>query len=381
MERRVLEPRAGWRDKVAALGLVWHSDGDDRPYWNEGACYVFTSEEIAVVEEATASLYDLFLKAGDHVVDNNLFARFAIPEWCWPLIAEAWRNEPPALNHGRFDLGWTGEGAPKLFEFNCDTPTSLLEAAVVQWDWKQDRFADLDQFNGIHDALVAKWADIKGLLDADVVHFTHADEASGEDAVTTAYLLDTAAAAGLTGRPILISDIGWDGTRFLDLEMSEIRTLCHLYPWEWMAAEDFGPAIGMNAGRTRFIEPIWKMIWSNKAILEILWELFPGHPNLLWASSKAPLGENYVRKPLLAREGANIEIFRSGRRTAGADGPYAADPAMFQELYTLPVFDGVCPVLGSWVVDGAPAGLGIREDGLITGNLARFVPHVIARPT
>jgi glutathionylspermidine synthase len=35
-------------------------------------------------------------------------------------------------------------------------------------------------------------------------------------------------------------------------------------------------------------------------------------------------------------------------------------------------------VLGSWVIGGEPAGLGIREDdGLITGNFSRFVPHAI----
>jgi glutathionylspermidine synthase len=35
-------------------------------------------------------------------------------------------------------------------------------------------------------------------------------------------------------------------------------------------------------------------------------------------------------------------------------------------------------VLGAWVVDGEPAGLGIREsDGLITDNLSYFVPHTI----
>jgi len=36
------------------------------------------------------------------------------------------------------------------------------------------------------------------------------------------------------------------------------------------------------------------------------------------------------------------------------------------------------PVIGCWMIDGTPAGMGIREDGPITGNGARFVPHIIA---
>jgi glutathionylspermidine synthase len=50
---------------------------------------------------------------------------------------------------------------------------------------------------------------------------------------------------------------------------------------------------------------------------------------------------------------------------------------MYQRLYPLRDFGNGYPVLGCWVVDGEAAGMGIREDGLITGNRARFIPHVI----
>ncbi|NWP29040.1 glutathionylspermidine synthase family protein, partial [Escherichia coli] len=85
----------------------------------------------------------------------------------------AWEEEPPALNFGRFDLGYSGDGPPKLFEFNCDTPTSLVEAAVIQWDWKEAVFPALDQYNGLHERLVDKWRDIAPLLPGGHVHFAH----------------------------------------------------------------------------------------------------------------------------------------------------------------------------------------------------------------
>jgi glutathionylspermidine synthase len=376
VKRLDLTPREDWRAKVEALGLIWHTAGG-APYWNESACYSFTLAEIEAIERATADLYAMFLNAGEYVVENRLFSRFGVPDWCAPLIVEAWRAEPPALNYGRFDLGYDGSGPPKLFEFNCDTPTSLLEAAVVQWAWKEERFPTLDQFNSLHDKLVAKWADIAPYLEGDLVHFAHAAESTGEDAVTTAYLLDTARAAGLTGEAILMSDVGWASGRFWDLQAREIRTLYHLYPWEWLVNEPFGRNIVENQGRTLWIEPIWKMIWSNKAILPILWDLYPRHPNLLWASMAQPGADDFVRKPTLSREGANITIVKGGRQIAGRDGPYAGGGFVYQGLYELPDFGGSRPVLGSWIVDGAPAGLGVREDGLITSNLSRFTPHVI----
>ena len=374
MDRVSLNPRPDWRSQVEAQGLIWHTAAG-APYWNEAACYRFSSFEIFEIEQATAELYKLFIEAGDYVVRRGLLGRFGVPDWCQPLIKAAWNEEPPALNYGRFDLGYAGEGPPKLFEFNCDTPTALIEAAVIQWTWKEQVFPQHDQFTSLHEKLIAKWRDIGPYLGARLVHFSHAKEASGEDAVTSAYMMDLAREAGLDVDAIVISDIGWDGRRFLDLQDREIATLVHLYPWEWLVQEPFGRHVAEAA--TRWIEPIWKMIWSNKAILPILWDLAPRHPNLLWSSMERPASQDYVAKPILVREGANVEVFREGRRIAGSEGAYDAAPVVYQGLYELPDYEGWRPVIGSWVVDGEPAGMGVREDGLITSNLARFVPHII----
>ena len=375
MERPSATPRPDWQARVEEQGLIWHSV-DGRPYWDESAYYRFTLREIEQIEAATAELYRLFLAAGQAVLDRDLLARFGIPAWCHAAIRKAWDEEPPALNYGRFDLGYRGDGPPKLFEFNCDTPTSLLEAAVIQWDWKEAAFPQLDQFNSLHDKLLAKWKDIAPLV-SNRVHFAHIADDAGEDSVTVAYMRDLAEQAGLSSAPVLMADIGWDGSRFVDLDGAPMATVYHLYPWEWLANEQFGRHLIDSLDRTLWIEPIWKMLWSNKAILAVLWELFPDHENLLPASF-SPLPGDYVRKPLLAREGANIEIVRGGEQIAARDGDYGEEGYVYQGLYDLAGAGDQRPVFGSWIVDGEPAGMGIREDGLITGNTARFVPHVIA---
>ena len=86
---------------------------------------------------------------------------------------------------------------------------------------------------------------------------------------------------------------------------------------------------------TAWIEPIWKMLWSNKAILPILWSLFPGHPNLLEASWHPLVGDK-ARKPLLAREGANVALIRNGQTIAEAPGDYGAEGHVYQRLFELP---------------------------------------------
>jgi glutathionylspermidine synthase len=160
-----------------------------------------------------------------------------------------------------------------------------------------------------------------------------------------------------------------------------ITDLFKLYPWEWLLADAFGPQVLRD--RVQLIEPAWKLALSNKGLLAVLWEMFPGHPSLLPAyfaddPRATTLGERCVRKPLLGREGADIAI---ARQAPARPGPYGAEGFVVQALCELPSFAGKRPVIGSWVVAGQACGVGIREDdNAITGNLARFVPHVILDP-
>ena len=81
----------------------------------------------------------------------------------------------------------------------------------------------------------------------------------------------------------------------------------------------------------------------------------------------------YVAKPLLGREGAGVTVHEKGAPAEVRD-----EPCCYQQLAPLPTFDGNHVVLGAWVVEDEPAGLGIRESsGLITDEYARFLPHVI----
>jgi glutathionylspermidine synthase len=402
MDRRETEPRSDWRAKIEQQGLVyWETDlpdGTMMPYWTEDAYYSFTSAEIERLERATSELMEMCVVAGDHIIDNNWFSRMGIPQWCEDRIRETWELEPPML-YGRFDLAYDGSTL-KVLEFNADTPTCLVEAAVCQWYWLQDKFPQADQFNSLHDALVGRWTEMRaaGRLPFDTVHFvwTRA-EVSGEDLMTVGYLLETAQQAGLKCHLYPVEEIGWnDSAGFLDPEGRRIFNCFKLYPWEWMVGETYGARclnrMGVGDGMTQWIEPIWKMLWSNKGLLVALWECYPDHPYLLPAyfAEDAPTGmENYVVKPLLAREGANAKIV-VGASNLVAEGPdqgYGAEGFVVQEYFDLPVFPysgpgarppGTRPVVGSWVVDMHPAGIGIREaDGLITDNLSRFVPHVI----
>ncbi len=371
MKRETLTPRPDWQRKVEDLGFLYHSI--DGVYWDERACYRFTPDEIDVLEAATAELHQRCLEAVERVVAKRDFERFRIPSAFHDLIVQSWKEGQKSL-FGRFDLSWDGTGEPRMLEYNADTPTALLEASVVQWYWLQDVFPQDDQFNSIHEKLIERWKDLRGQLAANgIVHFTCSME-SAEDQGNLGYLQDSAMQAGLQPVALDIGDIGWDGKRFVDLDTQPINTLFKLYPWEWMAREEFGQYLARGA--VRVIEPPWKMLLSNKAILPVLWEMFPDHPNLLPASFEpGRFATDYVKKPLYSREGANVSI-TAGGSTVEAPGDYGEEGFIWQAYHPLPAFDGNYTVIGSWIVGDEPAGIGIREDATpITRNSSRFLPH------
>ena len=379
MKRIASTPRPDWQQKVEEQGLTWHSG--EQMYWNESAFYQFTAKEVDVLEAATNELEKMTLAAAQHIIHNRLYDKLGILPSAVRLIESSWEAEPPAL-YGRFDLAYDGSGPPKLLEYNADTPTSLLEAAVVQWYWLQDVFPHRDQFNSLHERIVALWNDLAQYMPEGHVDFCSLDDR--EDGMTVTYLQDTAQQAGLTTSIFPIEEVGWNGGAFVGPDEKPLGAIFKLYPWEWMVREKFGNYLGKDG--TLWIEPPWKMLLSNKGLLPMLWELYPRHPYLLEARFDGPgLMMSWVKKPLLGREGANITIHQPGRDVE-TSGDYGEEGFVYQEYAALEAasaknFDGKFPVIGSWVVGheegNVACGIGIREsDGPITTNASQFVPHL-----
>lgn len=368
MHREIVTPRPDSGAKLEAIGLSFHSWDN---YWCEDACYRFSAAQIDELEAAAESLHQLCLEALAHLIDAGRLGVLGIPPQYHAAVASSFRRRDFSL-YGRFDLAYDGVNPPRMLEYNADTPTSLLESAVAQWAWMEEVFPGRDQFNSLHDRLIAQWKLLPG---NGPIHLASIG-GNEEDWVCTMYLLDTVMQAGREARHLFIEDIGWDAhaQHFVDLDQQPIETLFKLYPWEWMMREAFGPHL--LGAQTRMVEPLWKSALSCKGLLPILWELFPDHPNLLPAYFTPGKLASYARKPLYSREGANVQLVREGEILASDDGPYGAEGYVYQALHLLPEFEGRHPVIGAWVVGESAAGICVREDvSPITTNMSRFIPH------
>ena len=386
MLRLPIAERPGWKQLANEFGFHFHTMHGE-PYWDESAYYQFTLEQIERdLEEPTQELNQMCLEVVDRVVsDEKLLKQFAIPEAFWQPIADSWQAQDPSL-YSRLDLAYQGKGPAKLYENNADTPTSLYESGFWQWLWLENQVdrgllsKGSDQFNSVQEKLVARLTAIKHHYQINEMHFACCKDTE-EDRGTVQYLQDCAKEAGLENPFVFIEDIGLseDGF-FTDLHDHPIRALFKLYPWEFMFQEDFGQHI--EDAQIYWLEPVWKSILSSKALLPMLWKLFPNHPNLLPAWFEEDLAKanqtKLVRKPFFSREGANISIIEDKQVLTSTEGPYGEEGFIYQAWYPLPEFNGNHTLIGSWLIGDEPAGISIREDkSAITQDMSRYLPHII----
>ena len=378
------------------------------PYWQEGVCYVLSESEIDQIQAATQSLHDMSIEmVGQMVQSGDYPDYFALDQHSIPLIEQSWQRQDPSF-YGRFDLVMNalsqGGHEIKMLEYNGDTPVSILECAVAQWHYVEQLkqlpaefhavHPDLNfpeslriQYNLIDEMLIETWQ--KHFSPKTLIHFAASAGFRHEDWGNLIYILDTASRAGMDVKEIQMGDIGLTDTqRFIDLEDYEINHIFKLYPWEWMTQEGF--AAHLEHCPTRWMEPAWKMLLSNKAMLVRLWEMFPKHPLLLPAYSEQQFqhvadGE-WCKKAIHGREGANIHRVRKQQGHILSDAlaqgshfvkEYLPWGAMYQQWYEIQKHDGFHPIIGSWIIGDQACGMSIREDrNLVTGDDAFFASHI-----
>ena len=387
MFRMPCQPRKGWQQLANEFGFHFHTMYGE-PYWDESAYYQFTLAQIENdIEDPTAELHQMCLAVTEDVVNSEeLLTRFRIPEQHWDLVRNSWQERAPSL-YSRLDLVYNGKGPAKLLENNADTPTSLYESGFWQWLWLSQNVdagklaLHADQFNSLQEKLVHRFREIALHYNINHLHMACCKD-TVEDRGTVQYLQDCATEAGLLADFVFIEDIGLADTGvFTDLQDAPITDCFKLYPWEFMLREEFGDVL--EDAQVNWIEPPWKSIISNKALLPQLWKKFEGHPNLLAAYFSDEINTNalsgkWIKKPLFSREGANVSIIEGGIENKLSDGPYGEEGYIVQAFEPLPVFEGNHTLIGSWLVDDMPAGISVREDAsAITQDLSRYLPHII----
>ncbi len=391
MQLRKLKPLTN--SYLESIGFSWHTDLDNTPYIGD-EILILDETEATKYYDATNELYDMFVEAGQYVIDNNLFHELDIPFNLVELVKKSWVDDVHWHLYGRFDLAGGIDGKPiKLIEFNADTPTSLFETMIIQWALlKYNRYDESSQFNSLYEAIGDNFKRII-TLNGDIEKFNEYYQKlnwkilfsslreNNEDEHTVKLLQHIASEVGFLTHFSYVDDVtfGDDGIS-ADGELYEFWF--KLIPWENIAIEEGELALRLTEivenKKGIIFNPAYTLLFQSKGIMKILWDLFPNHPLLLETSFEPLKNKKQVEKMCFGREGANVAIINSDNSLhLKTDGEYENFKPIYQEYVDFPQDKN-----GSFYQAGVfysyeACGLGFRKGGEILNNMSKFVAHMV----
>lgn len=339
------------------------------------------------LRRATNELHAMFLHATHAVLeDDALMAHFHLPEVLWPRIRQSWDGRRTKMITGRFDFSLSGRGL-KVYEYNADSASCHMECGRVQCAWAGHYGVSEGRCSGgqLMPDLIEAWrtAGVEGTL-----HIMQ--DANAEETYHALFMKEAIDAAGVPAKIITgVEGLGWDGQgRVIDADGVPILWVWKTWAWETVIdqirCECDADEEDMRLHRTRdpnrpprladvmlrkevkVFEPLWTLIPSNKAILPILWSMYPNHPYLLETQFELTekLAEGgYAEKPIVGRCGANIRIVAPDKGVIGAtSGQFGDRNQIFQELFPLPLIEGQNVQVGTFSVGGRYSGAMPRVD-------------------
>jgi glutathionylspermidine amidase/synthetase len=395
---RCLEAKAGPHEQETWLNIA---NPDEAAYvaamggcklaeTNETRLRYFQISETAFreIKRATNELHRMFMHATNYVLENDeLLRTFNIPPALYPRIHQSWDNRRNEMITGRFDFSLSSRGL-RVYEYNCDSASCHIECGKIQDKWAAHfgvddwRSSGQDVFGDLVDAW--KESGVGGIL-----HILQDDDP--EETYHALYMKEAAERAGLECKLIVgLDSLKWgsDG-RVTDAEGNGIDWVWKTWAWETALDEIRGQieddeenlrrhrTMDRRTTKPRLVdvllhpdvmvfEPLWTLIPSNKAILPVLKMMFPTYPYLLDTRNELTeeLRKNgYVAKPIVGRWGSNIQIHDAAAGlVAETSGKFEARDTIYQELFPLPVLDGLHVQIGTVTVAGAYSGAAVRAD-------------------
>lgn len=377
---------------LESIGFGWHTDLDGSRYISNELVSI-TQDEAEAFYEATNELYDMYVVAAEYVINNDLFHELGIPFNLVDTIKASWENDVHWHLYGRFDLAGGIDGKPiKLIEFNADTPTSLFETAIIQWAML--KFNNLDeaaQFNDVYEALVENFKRLI-TLEEDTSRFDEYYEGwkilfssiagSVEDENTTRLLESAARDAGFECDFAFVDEVSFDDENGIFWNEQNWEYWFKLIPWEMIAIDESDLALIIKNiiknQKAIILNPAYTLLFQSKGIMKILWDLYPNHPLLLESSFEPLKGKKQVKKPFLAREGANVSIINSdGSIEIQNDGEYANGKFLYQEFADFAKDESGNSYQAGMFFAFEGCALGFRKGKDIIDNYSKFVGHII----
>lgn len=391
VDDRLLEfkPFSAKEIRKVGQGLEWFVEEE----YLTGELLGVSQSEITTYSQACEELYAMLERAAQEVISKRRWRELGIPANAVRIIEHSWENRQRLpLLYGRFDLAGVIDGSsPKLIEFNADTATILPETIDIQRaQLERAGLAKERQFNDLFAHLQKNLIRLRELNPQRASEMLITSLGHQEDQLNAYVLADAAHQCGFYTQVIPLEDIMFspDDGIFVEMEPGEYQPfdfLFKLVPWEFLALQepkllDILTQLCLH-DKAVILNPAYSMLFQSKAILKVLWEMYPGHPYLLRTSDHTDefRKQAYVSKVIFGREGENIQIIDdTGRAVAKNHGDFGQFPRIHQAYTPLPQdSDGDIYQAGIYYTGQASALSFRRRDGLIIDADAEFIGHYL----
>ena len=339
---------------------------------------------------ATNEMHLMYLHATDKVMkDDNLLALFDIPETLWPRLRLSWQRRRHHMITGRIDFCMDERGL-KVYEYNADSASCHAETGLILGKWAEQagNIPGKDPGKYLLELLASTWKH------SDARPFVHIlQDNDAEESYHAQFMQRALTEAGFESKIIHgLEELRWDTTgQLVDGEKRPVDCVWKTWAWETAfdqlreesEAEHAGVPIrtGHPEDSVRLIdvllrpevmvfEPLWTVIPSNKAILPVLWSLFPHHRYLLDADfvlNEELEQTGYAVKPIAGRCGSNIGLINHDDEVLDeTSGKFDTQKNIYQQLWCLPKVGERYIQLCAFTVGGHYGGVCVRsEKGLV----------------
>ncbi|WP_166425257.1 glutathionylspermidine synthase family protein [Paraglaciecola sp. 20A4] len=348
--------------------------------------FAVSQSAVDALESATDELHGLFMHATDYVLQHpELLHSFELPSAILPKVTRSWDNRHNQLITSRFDFAMTAQGL-KVYEYNCDSASCYMEAGKIQGKWARHVGIKngLDNGADLFKELVGAWQECD-VFDAPDRTIHVLQDVDPEEDYHALFMKKAIEAAGFNCvrviglKTLTISEQG----KILDQHGNPIRWVWKTWAWETalnQLRQEENALASHKTDTTQAVqlsdvllnddimvyEPLWTLIPSNKAILPVLWSLFPNHPLLLNTSfelSDELKATGYVTKPIVGRCGENIQLIDADSTVLeDKGGAFGEREQIYQQLFALPKIGNYYVQICTFTAAGHYAGSNVRVD-------------------
>ncbi|MCZ9454619.1 bifunctional glutathionylspermidine amidase/synthase [Klebsiella michiganensis] len=375
---------------------------------NKDPYQYFTITESAEQEliKATNELHLMYLHATDKVMkDDNLLALFDIPKILWPRLRLSWQRRRHHMITGRMDFCMDERGL-KVYEYNADSASCHTEGGLILEQWLKQGYYGTghNPAENLLDELAGAWKHSRArpfvhiMQDKDLEENYHAQ-----------FIQRSLTQAGFESKILFgLDELRWDAAgQLIDADGRLVNCVWKTWAWETaieqvreVSADEYA-AVPIRTGHpnneVRLIdvllrpevlafEPLWTVIPGNKAILPVLWSLFPNHRYLLdtdFVVNEQLAESGYAVKPISGRCGNNIDLIGPQDEVLDkTSGQFFDRKNIYQQLWCLPKVDGKYIQVCTFTVGGNYGGTCLRgDDSLVVKKESDIEPLIVLKDT